>query len=199
MNVKELLTNKALMDSIVEDIDEVPEDSEVLYCVWALGYDNEDDLTDDEFLLGEFEDPDEAVEFAKNFTLEAFNAEYEKCVSATSYLSIEVETVVADPEDEDGGTMNIGTVYSKELQLDDRDEAGLGDYSNVVCLSTKDFELLEDEGVLKVSCSLLRNFNKNDTVIFEFADEPDSSPLKYKIISKVIYADGDYYHCDLLI
>lgn len=196
MNVKELLTNKALMDSIVEDIDEVPEDSEVMYCVWALGYDSEDDLTDDEFLLGEFEDPDEAVEFAENFNLEAFNAEYEKCQSATAYLSIEVETVVDDPEND--GTMNIGTVYSKELQLYDDVETGLGDYNNVVCLTKKDFELLDD-GTLKVSCSLLRDFNKNDIILVEFADEPESSPLEYKIMSKVIYSDGDYYHCELLI
>ena len=197
MNVKELFTNKALMDSIVEDIDEIPEDSKVAYCVWALGYDREDDLNDDEFLLGEFEDPDEAVKFANNFTLEDFNAEYE-AHGSTAHLSIEVETVVDDPDNE--GTMNIGTVFSKEIELKpELDADGLGDYSNVVCLSTKDFELLADEGVLKVSCSLLRNFNKNDTVIFEFADEPDSSPLEYKIISKVIYADGDYYHCDLLI
>ena len=34
------------------------------------------------------------------------------------YFSIEVETVVGDPDDEDGGTMNIGTVYQRDLWID---------------------------------------------------------------------------------
>ena len=36
--------------------------------------------------------------------------------SETTYFSIEVETVVEDPEED--GTMNLGTVYSRVLWLD---------------------------------------------------------------------------------
>lgn len=199
MNVKELFENEELMNNLVEDIDGIPEDSEVFYAVFALGYTADDECTDDEVLLGEFTDPDEAVKCADEATLDKIRElGYREADSDTAYFSIEVETVIADPEDEDGGTMNIGTVYSRELPLDDCDEAGLGVYSNVVCLSNKDFEFLDD-GTLKVSCTLLRDFNKNDLVIFEFVDEPQKTPLEYKIMSKVIYADGDYYHCELMI
>ena len=71
MNVKELFENEELMENIVEDIDEIPEDSEVTYEVWALGYNREEDCTDAEYLIGEFENPDEAIACADKLTLEA--------------------------------------------------------------------------------------------------------------------------------
>jgi hypothetical protein len=36
----------------------------------------------------------------------------------TVYFSIEVETVIGDPDDEDGGTINIGTIYKRDLWLE---------------------------------------------------------------------------------
>ena len=203
MTIKELAKNDELLDNIVEDIDEIPDDAEVTYEVWALGYTDDDDMTDDEVLVGEFTDPDAAVECAEKVNIEMIQElGYGEADPATAYFSIEVETVVEDPEDEDGGTMNIGTVYSRDLWIDgeygDEKAAGLGEYDNVVCITDKDYELLED-GTLKISCQLLSDFNKNDEVIFEFSDEPDTSVLTYKIMSKVIYADGDYYHCELMI
>jgi hypothetical protein len=201
--VKDLFENEELMENIVEDIDEVPEDADVTYEVWALGYTADDDCTDDEVLIGEFTDPDAAVECAKNATLEMINElGYGEADPNTAYFSIEVETTVEDLDDEDGGTMNIGTIYSRDLWLDgeygNEESVGLGEYDNVVCITDKDFELLED-GTLKVPCNLLKDFNKNDEVIFEFLGESDASVLVYKIMSKVIYADGDYYHCELMI
>ena len=202
ITVKDLFDNDELMDDLIEGLVDIPEDAEVVYSVWALGYDCEDDCTDAEYLIGEFDDPDEAVKCAESLTLETFNKEYEKPNNGTTYLSIEVETVVGDPDDEDGGTMNIGTIYQRDLWLDgeygDALAAGLGGYSNVVCIAKKDFELLDD-GTLKVSCELLRDFNKNDCVMFEFVDEAEPTVLEYKIMSKVIYSDGDYYHCELMI
>lgn len=201
ITVKDLFENKELMENIVEDIEDIPEDTEVTYEVWALGYDNEDDCTEAEVLVGEFDNPDDAVKCAENVTIAQLNEiGYEGALPGTAYFSIEVETVVVDPDDEDGCTMNIGTVYSRALWIEEDLEGGtgLGDYSNVVCITEKDYKLLED-GTLKVSCKLLRDFNKNDDVIFEFSDEPDTSVLTYKIMSKVIYEDGDYYHCELMI
>lgn len=200
MNVKELFENKELMDKLIDEIDEMPEDAEVFYAVFALGYDADDEITDDEVLIGEFLDPDEAVRCANEATLEQIEEiGFGERAKSTAYFSIEVETAIADPDDEDGGTMNIGTIYRRELRIDDDyGDAGLGEYNNVVCISEKDFELLED-GTLKVPCSLLRDFNKNDLVTFEFVGENKSAVLEYKIMSKVIYADGDYYHCELTI
>ena len=203
MNVKELFENEELMNNLVEDIDDIPEDTEVFYTVFALGYTADDECTDDEVLIGEFTDPDDAVKCADAATIDVIKElGYGEMDDTTAYFSIEVETVVADPEDEDGGTMNIGTVYQRDLWIDgeygDAESAGLGDYHNVVCLSEKDFELLDD-GLLKVSCDLLKDYNKNDEVIFEFTDEGFAAFLTYQIVSKVEYKDGDYYHCDLMI
>ena len=117
MNIKDLLENDELMESIVEDIDDLPEDSEVTYEVWALGYTEDEDCTDDEVLVGEFIDPDEAVAYAEKVTLgQIKELGYGDMDSETTYFSIEVETVVEDPEED--GTMNLGTVYSRVLWLD---------------------------------------------------------------------------------
>lgn len=204
--IKDLYNNEELLNNILEDIDDIPEDAEVLYAVWALGYNKDDDITDTEVLVGEFTNPDEAVACAENLTIKAIDElGYEKPDNDTAYFSVEVETVVGDPDDEDGGTMNIGTVYQRNLWID-------GEYSSEDCLeemldelvevdpiiaiTADDYELLED-GALKVRCDLLKGFNKNDYLRLQFVGEPESVPvLTYKIMSKVIYEDGDYYHLE---
>ena len=117
MNVKELLMNEELMNNIVEDIDEIPEDSEVTYEVWSLGYDEEEDCINSR-LLGEFADPDMAVACAEHVTLETLKEKYKYIHPDICYFSIEVETVVLDPEDENFGTMNIGTIYRRTISRD---------------------------------------------------------------------------------
>lgn len=200
--VKDLFENEELMTSIVEDIEDIPEDSEVTYEVWALGYDAVDETTDTEILVGEFDDPDAAIACAEKVSFKSLHeAGYEEPDEKTVYFSIEVETVVEDLEDE--GTMNIGTVYSRELWTDgeygSKEAAGVEEEDPIVAIGNRDFEIIED-GVLKVRCEFLNNdFNKNDTVIFEFIDEATPTFLAYRILSKVIYEDGDYYHCDIVI
>ena len=203
MNVKELFENEELMESIVEDIEDIPADTEVFYSVWALGYTADDDCTDDEVLVGEFTDPDEAVKCAEATTLEVIEElGYGERDEATAYFSIEVETVVADPEDEDGGTMNIGTVYQRDLWID-------GEYGSeednpyacedpIVAVASGDYEILED-GTLKLSAKFLQGFNKNDFIAVDFVEEEGTAIMSYKILSKVENKDGDYYHCELQI
>ena len=116
MTIKDLFENEELMNNIVEDIDDIPEDAEVLYSVWAVGYDSGDEPTNVEFLLGEFDNPDGAVAHAKQVTAtEMVNELGLVNMGDTAYFTIEVETVVGNPDDEDGGTMNIGTIYHREL------------------------------------------------------------------------------------
>ena len=119
MNIKELMNNEELVNNIVEDLEDLPEYSEVFYAVWALGHDANNEPTDDEVLVGEFTDPDDAIEFAEKVSLEQVNEMGfgDRCAD-TTFFTIEVETVVADPDDEDGGTMNIGTIYVRDLWLD---------------------------------------------------------------------------------
>ena len=117
--VKELMEDKDLMKGIVEDLEDFDEDSPVTYAVWAIGYTADSEITDADMFIGEFTDPDEAVACAEKVTIEQIN---ELCFGKpdpnTAYFSIEVETVIADPDDEDGGTMNIGTIYSRDLEID---------------------------------------------------------------------------------
>ncbi len=195
MNVKELFENEELMNNIVEDIEDIPEDSEVTYEVWALGYNDEDEPTDTEVLAMEFTDPAAAVAYAKKLTVEDLDEiGYEYLDKSTMYFSVEVETVVDDPDDE--GTMNIGTIYQRDLWIDDEYDADCED--PIVAITDGDYELLED-GTLKIKCKLLKDFNKNDIIGIDFVKEPDSAVLFYKIVSKVIYADGNYYHLELQI
>lgn len=119
MTIKDLYENEELLETIVEDIEDIPEDTEVFYAVWALGHSTEDGCTDDEILVGEFTDPNEAVACAEKTTIEQINElGFGEPDPDTAYFSIEVETVIADSDDEDGGTMNIGTIYSRDLWID---------------------------------------------------------------------------------
>lgn len=188
--VKELMKDEELAKFVTEDLEDFDEESKVTYEVWALGYDSNDKITDAEMLLGEFSDPDQAVEKAKETTIadvvhkaaeEDTNSDLEVDVAR---LSIEVETVVDDGED---GTMNVGTIYRRDLWIDgeygDEDCVEENDVDPIVDLTAKDYTLDED-GNLTISCEVLKNYNKNDYVRIHFADEAESGSFTYKIISK---------------
>lgn len=198
-SVKDLFENEKLMTTIIEELEEIPEDAEVFYAVWALGYDNKANFTNDEILIGEFTDPDVASEYAKKVTLETLTElGFKDLGSDVIYFSIEVETVIGDPEDEDGGTMNIGTIYHRNIYVveeADFEKTAITE-DPIIELSENDFEFLED-GALKVSCKILKDFNKNDNVIFKFLEESSTIFPTFKIVSKVKYKDGDYYHCEI--
>ena len=172
--VKEILAN-------LEDFDA----KAASYEVWAIGYDCDGEITDTELLLGTFENPDDAVQFAAILTWADIKAEAdgaEEFIKTSDMISIEVETVVDDGED---GTMNVGTIFAKSACV----------FVEDIRVSSKDYTIVEDDK-LKVSCKLLKNFNKNDKVRVYFTEE--KTILTYKIISKVIYEDGDYYHLELI-
>jgi len=202
--VKDLMENEELNQFVTEDLEDFDEDTPVSYEVWTIGYDKDETITDSDMFVAEFKDPDEAIAYTKNLTLaDIVHKATEDPVGVVDYeeierISIEVETVVNDPDDEAGGTMNIGTIYKRELWLDGEygSKEDIENPDPTVQLKESDYTLLED-GTLKVSCKLLRDFNKNDFVTFNFvAENDDVSILTYKIISKVIYEDGDYYHCE---
>lgn len=193
--IRDILNNEELVNAIAEDITEIPEDTPVSYEVWAIGYDYDGDITDAELFLKEFSDPDEAIEYAKKLSLAdiVHQAAEEANTDITpdiSYISVEVETVI---EDEDGDSINIGTIYTTNIYLDTTEKA---ESEDIVSLTEDDYTVLED-GTLKVSRKCLKDFNKNDFVTFCFVNE-GASYLKYKIVSTVIYEDGEYYHCEFV-
>ena len=202
--VKELMEDKELMKFVTEDLEDFDGDQQVTYEVWAIGYDEDDVITDTEMYVAEFANPDEAIEKAKQITLaDIVHQAAEECddtesASDVRHIVIEVETVV---EDEDGeGTMNIGTIYKRDLWIDgeygDDEDVPEDEYSEVVPITEKDFTLLED-GSIEVDCSVLKDFNKNDTVQFMFVEEnKDITPiLTYKIISKTT---ANKYICEFV-
>ena len=185
-NINEMV-NEFLKD-FAEDFG-VLEDPAITYEVWALGYSIDNEPTDDEVLVGEFTDPDEAIKYAEKTTIEAISEfGFGTPDPNTVYFSVEVETVVADPDDEDGGTINIGTIYRKAINI----EPDMENPDPVINLTAADYELTEG-GVLRVSRALLKDFNKNDYVYFRFVDDNSSPLISYKIIS--LTTDG-YFECE---
>jgi hypothetical protein len=179
-----------IVNKLVEDID-IPEDVPVFYEVWAIGYDEEDELTGASMILSTFNDPDMAVDYAKALTLAdvvnlAADDEYADLTVETHSISIEVETVVPSI-DEDDMNMNVGTIYKKRLEI-------FEELPQYVPLSADDFELLEN-GDIQVPCEILKDYNKNECFTAIFEDGSISQPMIYKIISKT--TDG-YYICEFV-
>lgn len=186
-NLKDLMNNEELMQYIIEDLEDFPEGSPVTYEVWALGYNHLKEVTDSELLLTTFENPDKAVEYAKQITLADIihqaaeeNTDMEQA-DDVSYISVEVETVLSDPADEFvGGAINVGTIYRKEISIYEDDAE---DEQEIISLHANDYTLLDD-GNIEVSRAFLIDFNKNDQLQIMFADEDNTPILTYRIISK---------------
>ena len=179
-----------IVNKLVEDI-EVPEDIPAVYEVWAIGFDEADDPTGASMILGTFNDPDKAVEYAKALTLadvinRAADDEYADIAVETHSISIEVETVVPS-DDEDELNMNVGTVYKKRLNI-------FEELPQYVCLSAADYELLENGDIL-VPCDILKDYNKNDCFTAIFEDGGVSQPMIYRLISKTT---SDHYICEFV-
>ena len=80
------------------------------YQVWVLGYDANECITDFEFLVHEFKDPDTAISYAKNYIDEEKYKDLEH-PSEVVYAEVLVETVVNNGDyDENVGTLFYGTV-----------------------------------------------------------------------------------------
>ena len=167
-----------VVDQLVADID-IPEDVPVMYEVWATGYDEEGQITDAEMLIGTFEDPDEAVSFARDTSAAdilglAEDDDYSGFDDNVCTIHVEVETVVVSDED---GTMNIGTIYKKTLEL-------FEEVPEYITLFNEDFQVIEETGYIQISSEKLINYNKGDAVLILFADEDEPYPIEYKIIVK---------------
>ena len=108
-----------IKDFDIEELADFEANEEVTYLVCALGYNEDDEPTDCEVYLEEFEDPAEAIAFAKTVDLAKilqYAVEQKADISETAYFNLEVETVVEceDPED---GTENIDTIWETQINI----------------------------------------------------------------------------------
>ena len=205
MNTKDLITNPEFVNNIAEGLEDIPQDSSAKYALWVIGLDEADEPADELFIY-EFDTLEEAITKADTIDIKFISEQIDSPIlyycdyTGISYFSVEVETVVPDPDSESGDSMiSAGTVYHRDLFLEGEpieDELNCGD--PIVATSKDDYELLED-GTLKLSTKFMKGFNKNDVIRLQFLDEPDADLIPYRIVSKVIYEDGDYYHCELNI
>jgi hypothetical protein len=187
--IKDLNENEELSQFVTEDLEDFEDDTVVTYEVWAIGYDEDDAVTDTDLYLGEFNDPDQAVDVAKKLTLSDIiqrASEEDNVVpdEPVSRISIEVETVI---ENEESETMNVGTIYKRDLWIDGEygDEADAPDNEFDTLIQLKDNEYsLDDDGNLIISCSQFNHLNKNDIIKVQYVDEDNQPILTYKIISK---------------
>lgn len=165
-----------IVENFVADM-EIPADVPVSYEVWAIGHDEEGQATEAEMMIASFEDPDQAVAFAKETSLaDVVNlAADDDCEipSNVHSISIEVETVVPDEE----GTMNIGTIYKKKIEV-------FEELPEFVVLTRDEYEVIEETGSIQIPCNILKEYNKNDLINIIFEDEEEPWPITYKIISK---------------
>ena len=115
-----MLNNETIKENFdVEEIEDFEANEEITYLVCALGYDEDDECTDCEVYLKEFEDPAEAIAYAKTVdlaTILQYAVEQKADISETAYFNLEVETVVEceDPED---GTENIDTIWETQINI----------------------------------------------------------------------------------
>lgn len=114
-----MLNEKFDIEELEDELDDFDPNEEVTYLVCALGYNEDDDCTDCEVYLEEFEDPAEAIAFAKTVDLEKllqYAADQKADISETAYFNLEVETIVPfDAPDE--GTENIDTIWEMQINI----------------------------------------------------------------------------------
>jgi hypothetical protein len=115
-----MLNNEAMKENFdVEEIEDFEVNEEITYLVCAIGYSEDDECTDCEVYLEEFEDPAEAIAFAKEVNLEKllqYAVEQKADISETAYFNLEVETVVPFDAPEDG-TENIDTIWETQINI----------------------------------------------------------------------------------
>ena len=56
-------------------------------------------------------------------------------------------------------------------------------------------EVIEETGNIQISCTLLREYNKNDTINILFTDEEQPVPIAFKIISRTT---SGHYICEFV-
>ena len=193
MNTKDLITNPEFAEVIAESLEDFSQDSLAKYELWIIGY-NLDNEPVSELFVYAFDDPEEAITKAETIDTKFIEEQTEMSIAdyynshEIERISVEVETTIEDADD-----LSAGTIYKRELLLDEECEIGL-DGDPIIALSSSDFEIL-DNNVFKIRKGILRDYHKDDFIHIYITDDPDSDILELKITTDVTYDDDDYYHC----
>lgn len=106
--VKDLLTKEEL-SHIKRILEFLPEDAPVSYEVWVVHHGGPTTITEPDFLLRTFDEPEDAVDYTKTILLS--DILLEESVPC-KVISINVEAAIDDYED---GTVTLGTIYKKDF------------------------------------------------------------------------------------
>jgi hypothetical protein len=177
--MKELLAFEELADLAELSNEDVDSTS---YEVWAIGYDEEDNFTGAELLLGTFHNPDSAVEFANSVSFAdvlhlAAETQEEHALDAcpAEYLSIEIETVISD---EDGHGVNVGTIYKKSITISSSPD---------LVLSEDSFKVTDDG--IKISKQVFDDFKLGESLDIAFTA---TEVISYKMVAE----DTAWIYCE---
>lgn len=108
MTIAEIKNNPNLLKHMdPEYLEDLTDDTEVVFEVYAFSYDPEWNLLDASLCLANAPDPNEAIEYAKKVSLE------DTLIDVPGvYVILEVETVVGTTPEE---FLNLGTIYTKNF------------------------------------------------------------------------------------
>jgi hypothetical protein len=126
-------------------------EKEIFYEIWALGYDKDGEATDFDMNLGEFSDPQDAIEHARKFKDATYvlsaDELYDLREEGTDYLELRVEACFED-EDEDGElfTECEDVIYETTLPIPElTDIMNFPDFSYLNEADEEDYETMTPE------------------------------------------------------
>lgn len=101
-------------DYDLDDIDDSDTNEDLMYEVWILGYDEDDNVTEDNTLVETFSERKAAINFADDLLDQIIDREIDvrddyEISLVTKYVEIRVESVI----EVDGYTENVDTIFSK--------------------------------------------------------------------------------------
>lgn len=146
------------------------ENNEIFYEIWVLGYDADGEPTDFDKDLGEFKEPNEAIEHAKKFKDASYvlsaDEMYYLREEGTDYLELRVEACFED-EDEDGEpfTECEDVIYETVLPLPTlEDIINLPDFTMLEEAEEEDIESLTPEERVELVSQLYKERERAESL-----------------------------------
>ena len=186
------MTHANIDEEFIDELGDTPICEDLLYEVWAVGYDDTNIVINgSELLIDKFDNHSEAVDFADAVTFAdvlnlSSEVDFDDKAFDVTYINVEIETVVYDVDNDE--TINVGTIYRRELTIDNEQE-------EFIEITSDDYQI-DTFGTMKVSGRVLGNRDLGEKVKFLFADEPEKPVLTYEVVFRSVDSVPPYYVCD---